>query len=251
MPDIPTQPEAEQPESGDKVRAFLVKLATDPRELGQFIKDPEATMNSAGLGADDQAVLKSGNQAAINSRLAGRTMAKAAPVTLLVVDIGADGKPSIREGHPVGGLCPLQHLFYAYPLQHLYGYPPQGPSAIPLHHLFYAYPAYPLQHLYGYPQQEPSAYPLQHLYGYPQQGPSAIPLHHLFYAYPLQHLYGYPQQEPSAYPLQHLYGYPQQQRMFSPPPQGSSPVPLMAFYTHNFPVYPPSAVPPSYYPYSQ
>jgi hypothetical protein len=91
------QPTTEKTQKEDKLLSLLVKLGTDPSELGRFIKDPDATMNSAGLSPEDQALLKSGNQAAIHSRVTGQQ----APL-LLVVDIDKEGSPSIRTPSATG-----------------------------------------------------------------------------------------------------------------------------------------------------
>lgn len=94
-----TDTPAAQAPSEDKLSAFLVKLATDHRELGHFIRDPDGSMDQAGLSAQDQALLKSGNAAAINGRLRGQPVPQAPP-PLLLVDMGPDGKPSVRDVTP-------------------------------------------------------------------------------------------------------------------------------------------------------
>src|SRR5215510_8315032 len=99
-----SQSGAEHPQEQDKLRAFLVTLGTDPSEFGRFIKDPDATMNRAGLSTEDQGLLKSGNPALINSRLTGQAIAAPGPAILLIVDVAPDGRtPSIRESFPGGG----------------------------------------------------------------------------------------------------------------------------------------------------
>jgi hypothetical protein len=100
----------------DKLRAFLVKLATDPGELGRFIMEPDATMNIEGLGAEDQALLKSGNPAAIHHRLTGQPTVTARPAVLLVVDVTADGTPSIRSSYAYGGTAIPQYASYPQPV---------------------------------------------------------------------------------------------------------------------------------------
>ena len=62
-------------------------------------------MDEAGLGETDQAVLRSGDPAAINTRLASGPQAAAAPAMMLVVDVtpGASGQPeqvSVRPFFP-------------------------------------------------------------------------------------------------------------------------------------------------------
>src|SRR5262249_42323841 len=80
------------------LRDYLVKLATDPAELGRVVKDLEA----AGVSAEDRAVLKSGNPSAIYARLAGAGASfGGAPVAVLVVDMeaaaeGAEQTPTVR-----------------------------------------------------------------------------------------------------------------------------------------------------------
>src|SRR4051812_18160964 len=87
-------------EESSVLRDYLVRLATDPAELGRFVKDPEASMEAAELPARDRVALKSGDPSAIYSRLTGA--AAMPPVTVLVVDMqaaaeAADAMPRIRS----------------------------------------------------------------------------------------------------------------------------------------------------------
>jgi hypothetical protein len=77
-------------ESEDQLRAFLVEVATDPAALGRFVKDPETSMSEAGVSAEDQAVLRSGNPIAINARLASGPGAGGPAAMMLVVDVAGD-----------------------------------------------------------------------------------------------------------------------------------------------------------------
>jgi hypothetical protein len=77
-------------DSEDQLRAFLVEVATDPAALGRFVKDPEASMSEAGLAAEDQAVLRSGDPGTINARLASGPGAGAGGSMMLVVDVAGD-----------------------------------------------------------------------------------------------------------------------------------------------------------------
>jgi hypothetical protein len=137
------------PEQSDKLKIFLVKLATDPSELGQFIRDPESSMSRANLSVEDQALLKSGNASAINSRLTSAASKTAAPLLLaLVVDVNAVGEPSVREGyypssyfthppptfHPPPSFISYPHFphpppsFISYPYWEQWRPPPQYPG---------------------------------------------------------------------------------------------------------------------------
>jgi hypothetical protein len=51
------------------LKAFLSGLATDCQKFAQFVSDPGAAIQSAGLSAEDAEALKSGNAATIKSRL--------------------------------------------------------------------------------------------------------------------------------------------------------------------------------------
>lgn len=108
MPKPASKSEAEEPEKRDELRAFLVKLATDPSELGNFIKYPDETMNRADLSPEDKALLRTGNAGAINARLAGRAVQKG-PTPLLVVDVNEKGEPWVREEYLSG---PPPAFFY-------------------------------------------------------------------------------------------------------------------------------------------
>jgi hypothetical protein len=156
------QPIPEKPQKEDKLRSLLIKLATDPNELGRFIKDPDATMNGAGLNTADQALLKSGNQAAIHSRLTGQLAAS--PALLLVVDMSPDGTPSIRPTYQTPSPAwQLHGPVYAAPAWQMHGpvyaapaWQMHGPvyaaPAWQMHGPVYAAPAYFQQQQMGYPQ---------------------------------------------------------------------------------------------------
>jgi hypothetical protein len=154
----PTTPAAKEP-SEDKFNAYLVKLATDHRTLGHFIRDPDESMDQAGLTAQDQALLKSGNAAAINSRLRGEPVPQAAP-PLLLVDLGPDGKPSVRETTP----HIVQTAFHpAYSAPQIVG--PALPAAYAAPHIVGAalHPAsYAAPHIVG-PALQPGAYAAPHI----------------------------------------------------------------------------------------
>jgi hypothetical protein len=96
-----------------KLRDYLVTLATDPAELGRFVKDAEAAMDAAALPPEDRAVLRSANPGLIYARLSGRVPGMA-PVTVLVVDMeaaaeGGEEAPRIRSGmaSTTGGGVPV------------------------------------------------------------------------------------------------------------------------------------------------
>src|SRR4051794_25548040 len=93
----------DEPEAkGDRVREFLVSLATDPAELGRFVRDPRASMSAAELDPDDQAILSSGDAGAINARLTGGPGGQP-PVIVLVVDLtpgAAEGEQNVSVRGP-------------------------------------------------------------------------------------------------------------------------------------------------------
>jgi hypothetical protein len=68
-----------------ELREFLAGLATDPRRLAEFMADADAAMEKAELAEDDRKLLKSGNLAAIQARLAGP--GAAAPQIVVVVGL--------------------------------------------------------------------------------------------------------------------------------------------------------------------
>jgi hypothetical protein len=63
-----------------ELREFLAGLATDPKRLAEFMSDADAVMEKAELAEDDRNLLKSGNLAGIQARLAG-----AVPAQIVVV----------------------------------------------------------------------------------------------------------------------------------------------------------------------
>ena len=77
-------------ESDDQLRAFLVGIATDPSALGRYVRDPETSMAEADLSPADAAVLRSGDPATINARLAGGPGAAAGGAAMLVVDVAGE-----------------------------------------------------------------------------------------------------------------------------------------------------------------
>jgi hypothetical protein len=170
-----TTPVAKKP-SEDKLSAYLSKLATDHSALGHFIRDPDGSMDQAGLSAQDQALLKSGNAAAINSRLRGEPVPQAPP-PLLLVDLGPDGKPSVRETttpHIVGtafhpGYTSPQIVGAAvypssYAAPHIVGPAMHPASYAPPHIVSTAFqPAY-APHIVG-PALHPASYVAPHIVG--------------------------------------------------------------------------------------
>jgi hypothetical protein len=77
-------------ESDDQLRAFLVGIATDPAALGRYVRDPETSMAEADLSPADAAVLRSGDPATINARLAGGPGAAPGGAAMLVVDVAGE-----------------------------------------------------------------------------------------------------------------------------------------------------------------
>jgi hypothetical protein len=89
-----------------ELRDFLADLATDPKSLAGFIGDPDAAMEQADLAEEDRKLLRSGNLAAIQARLAG-------------VDVGSATTPQIVV---VVGLEQLQKMY----IDHVRMMPPPG-----------------------------------------------------------------------------------------------------------------------------
>ena len=107
----------------DRFRAFLVGLATDPAKLGSFIRDPDATMEAAGISSADQSILKSGNPSVIHSRLGRPVSMPQPPVTVLIVDmISASGDSSDAAAEPFVRTATI-------PPQAASPVMPQGPSS--------------------------------------------------------------------------------------------------------------------------
>ncbi len=103
----------------DQLRSFLVDLATDPAALGRYVKDPEAAMAKAGLGAADQSVLRSGDPATINTRLVSGPGAPSAwnpetPTMMLVVDV-TPGAGDQAEQVTVRPVAPRQEFLQVQP----------------------------------------------------------------------------------------------------------------------------------------
>jgi hypothetical protein len=192
--DTTTQSPAEQAGKEDQFRAFLVALATDPAQLGRFMKDPDATMNSAGLGVDDRAILKSGDPAAIHARLTGQATGK--PVVLLVVDTTTDEAPSIRGMHAVGSSAFQQQVIHPST-----GYPPSmyylHPWPIHTPQMYYLHPWPIYTQPIGYPPSMPypQFFPVQTPpMGYPPSMPypQFFPVHTPPIGYPPSMYYLYP-----------------------------------------------------------
>lgn len=68
-----------------ELRDFLADLATDPKVLAGFIADADAAMEQAELADDDRKLLRSGNLAAIQARLAGADAGSATTPQIVVV----------------------------------------------------------------------------------------------------------------------------------------------------------------------
>ena len=174
----PEKPSEGSREGSDHpLRRYLVKLATDPGELGRFIKDPGKSMESAGLSDEEQAILKSGNPAAIYGRVAGgpggaREAYSTPPVTVLVVDVhpGPEGEPeTLLVRGPGGPGYGYQEVHPMYPQIHpqQVSYPQIHPQLYHLHPqlLYHLHPQLvyqpPLIHPYPPPVIHPY-HPLVH-----------------------------------------------------------------------------------------
>jgi len=72
-----------------ELRDFLADLATDPKSLAEFIVDADAAMEQADLADEDRKLLRSGNLAAIQARLAGVDVDRATTPQIVVV-VGLD-----------------------------------------------------------------------------------------------------------------------------------------------------------------
>ena len=169
----PEKPSEGSREGSDHpLRRYLVKLATDPGELGRFIKDPEKSMESAGLSDEEQAILKSGNPSAIYGRVAGgaggaRGAYSTPPVTVLVVDVhpGPEGEPeTLLVRGPGGPGYGYQEVHPMYPQIHpqQVSYPQIHPQIYHLHPqlLYHLHP----QLVYQPPMIHPYPPPVIHPY---------------------------------------------------------------------------------------
>lgn len=56
----------------EPLRAFMVRLATDPERLAAFIDDADAAMADAGLSAEERELVRSGDQDRLYEALADR-----------------------------------------------------------------------------------------------------------------------------------------------------------------------------------
>jgi len=68
-----------------ELREFLADLATNPKSLAEFIVDADAAMGRAELADEDRKLLRSGDLAAIQARLAGMDAGSAAAPQIVVV----------------------------------------------------------------------------------------------------------------------------------------------------------------------
>ena len=160
----------------NQLRDYLVKLATDAAELGRFVKDPDASMEGAGLSADERAALRSGNPSAIYARLSGAG-ASASSVTVLVVDLepGAEGAPqtpTIRGGYGtiLGGGQPVYPQYQLiFPQIH-----PIYPQIYPQIHPVFPQQIFPQQIHPIFPQIYPQIHPIYQVF--PQIHPLVYPV---------------------------------------------------------------------------
>src|SRR5512142_557742 len=84
---MPTDTQAEGEGGSVTLRSFLAGLATDRTKLGAYIADPDAAMTEAGLGPEQQELLKSGNLGLIYARFVAEQEGGAqAPAMVVVVD---------------------------------------------------------------------------------------------------------------------------------------------------------------------
>lgn len=59
--------------------AFLVALATDPMKHEAYLADAEAAMLAAGLSEDERAIVRSGDQRTIYTRLTNPALPSSSP----------------------------------------------------------------------------------------------------------------------------------------------------------------------------
>ena len=228
----PEKPSEGSREGSDHpLRRYLVKLATDPGELGRFIKDPEKSMESAGLSDEEQAILKSGNPAAIYGRVAGgpggaREAYSTPPVTVLVVDVhpGPEGEPeTLLVRGPGGPGYGYQEVHPMYPQIHpqQVSYPqihPQQVSYPQIHPQIYHLHPQLLYHLHPQLVYQP---PMIHPYPPPVIHPYHPPVHpQLVYHHPPM-VYHHPPVIHPYHPLVHpqlVYHHPPMIYHPHPPP---------------------------------
>jgi hypothetical protein len=210
---------AADPTLHDEFHAFMVALATDPAQLGAFVKDPDAAMHAAGISDIDQAVLKSGQPWAIHARLTGQRFSLGAPMpgAMLVVDMvkppgATEGTtasvPTVRDQsrNPTLQNQGSSNMFPNSPSQIV------SPQIFPQVHPQVYPQIYPQVHPQIYPQVHPQIYPqvhpqlVIHPQIYPQVHPQIYPQVH---PQLVIHPQIYPQVHPQIYPQVHPQIYPQ------------------------------------------
>ena len=151
----PTPAEAAAP---DEFRAFMIALATDPAQLGAYIKDPDATMSAAGISDVDQAILKSGQPWTIHARLSGQrfSFTPPTPAAMLVVDM-------VRQPGASGAAAADQPIVRSQP----------GSTSLPNQGSTTMFPNSPSQIVS--PQIFPQIFPQVHPQIFPQVHPQIFP----------------------------------------------------------------------------
>ncbi|WP_414473698.1 hypothetical protein [Microvirga sp. M2] len=81
-----------------ELREFLADLATDPKSLAGFIADADAAMERGELSDGDRKLLRSGNLAAIQARLAGADAGSATTPQIVVV-VGLEQLRTMYSDH--------------------------------------------------------------------------------------------------------------------------------------------------------
>ena len=85
-----------------ELREFLAGLATDAKQLADFMADADAVMEKAELAEDDRTLLKSGNLMAIQAKLAGVPVGAIAPQVVVVT--GFEQLQKMFSGAAVGAV---------------------------------------------------------------------------------------------------------------------------------------------------
>jgi hypothetical protein len=114
----------------DRLKAYMIELATDVGRLTEFMFDPKKAMEAAGLTTDEQAIVTSGDQARIYATLKGLPLPEpaAAPpppqLPTVVSVIPQDGSSAQAGGQPAAQPQSAYAQQAAYPPQAAYSAQP-------------------------------------------------------------------------------------------------------------------------------
>jgi hypothetical protein len=143
----------------EDLKRFMVKLASEPDTLADFMRDPRSAMDHAGLLPEQQDIVMSGDQGRIYATIKGMPLPPAAPApsplqlptvvsTMLDPPHGQPGSATAGQPAAQAAMNVAAHLPAAQPAMHVVA--PGAQAGQPAY--YYAVPqGQPIYYIVGWP----------------------------------------------------------------------------------------------------